>query len=88
MRRSPAGDRRDDQERRRQGYGPNPDAPWRGRPGPLVGSLATLVALTVLTAVLIEQPFGFATYLVSLGSVAVVWLVMVLLVGRRDGGGR
>jgi len=80
--------RRDDPTRAELGYGASPGVPWRGWLDPLAVIAYTLVGLTGLTAVLIEFPFGFWTYLVSLGSVALVWLLMVLTVGRRPGGGR
>lgn len=67
-------------ERREAGYGPSPGVRWRGWLDPLVWTALTLVGLTAVTAFLIENAFGFWTYLVSLGSVALVWLLMVVFV--------
>lgn len=65
------------------GYRRHPGVHWRGRIAPLVWIAVVLVALTALTAVLIERPFGFGAYAVSLGGVVLVWLLAVVFVVGR-----
>lgn len=70
-------------DRHQLGYRRHPAVRWRGRVAPLIWTAVVLVALTALTAVLIERPFGFGTYAVSLGALLLVWLLAVVFVVGR-----